>query len=67
MLMAPPNAPSLHSMVPYAPVWVHLFVYVVTCLAAAMQGRISAALPLLRKVAGRSDHAVPVLVPLLFL
>lgn len=116
--MPPLHTASLNSMVRYAPVWAHLFVYVLTCLTAAtvfyfdyrpvvvfveyfsgaiipkeytfqeavvlwalllgapliftlgffaaMRIRISAALPLLRKVAGRSDHAVSVWMPMLF-
>ncbi|MCA3176068.1 MAG: hypothetical protein ING36_11120 [Burkholderiales bacterium] len=115
--MAHLHTASLNSMMRYAPVWVHLFVYVVTCLFAAtvfyfdyrpvvvlveyfsgaiipkeytlqeaavlwalllgapflftlgffvaMQVRISAAFPLLRKIVGRSDHAVPAWMPML--
>lgn len=117
ILMAPLHTGSPNSMLRYAPVWVHLFVYVVTCLIAAtvfyfdykpvvvfveyfsgaiipkeytfheavvlwalllgapflftlgfsvaMQVRISAAFPLLRKIVGRSDHAVPAWMPML--
>lgn len=36
ILMPPPHTVSLNSMVRYAPVWVHLFVYVLTCLIAAI-------------------------------
>lgn len=116
--MTPPHTASLNSMVRYAPVWVHLFSYVVTCLIAAtvlyfdyrpvvvfveyfsgviipkeytfeeavvlwalllgapvlfvlgffaaMQIRISGGFPLLWKMVGRSDHAVPPWVPMLF-
>lgn len=115
--MAHLHTASLNSMMRYAPVWVHLFVYVVTCLFAAtvfyfdyrpvvvfveyfsgaiipkeytlqeaavlwallvgapllftlgffvaMQVRISAAFPLLRKIVGTRDYTVPAWVPML--
>jgi len=34
--MTPLHTGSINSMVRYAPVWVHLFVYVLTCLIAAI-------------------------------
>jgi len=116
--MSPQQTASFNSVVRYAPVWVHLFVYVATCLIAATvlyfdyrpiavfveyftgaiipknytfqevvalwalllgepllftlgffaakRIRIAAAPPLFRKVACRSDCAVPAWVPMLF-